>query len=355
LNCNWNIRANLTGTPMVQWLTVAPTSGTVTPGNSAPLTVTCDATDMAVGTYNALLRFTSNDASNPMVDLPVTFEVLPTGTVQSVVLDFESQEDWSLTFDQWTILDVDGLTTYGFPGGGITFPHTGEPMAYIAFNPATTVPPMTGDPAIQPHGGVRFGACFDAIPEPPKHNDDWLISPKIPLGNYSSLTLWVKTYSAAYDLELYNILVSTTDMNPASFTVISGATPLEAPLTWTQVNYDLSAYDGQNVYVAIQCVSDDDLLFMVDDISVDFIVGVPDVPQDMKITVYPNPVHDQLNITSGVKMTQVEIFNQLGQKVYGQVIKDTNFNMSTAGFNAGVYFVKITSDEGIATKKIMVK
>jgi photosystem II stability/assembly factor-like uncharacterized protein len=355
LNCNWNIRANLTGTPMVQWLSVAPASGTVTPGNSAPLTVTCDATDLVAGTYHALLRFTSNDASNPMVDVPVTFEVLPAGSMQSVVLDFENQEDWSLTFDQWTAVDVDGLPTYQFPGGGISFPHSGEAMAFIAFNPATTTPPMTSDPAIQPHSGVRFGGCFDAIPEEPKHNDDWLISPYIPLGLNSSLTLWVKTYSPDYDLELYNILVSTTDMNPASFTVISGDAPLEAPLDWTQVNFDLSAYDGQSVYVAIQCVSDDDLLFMVDDISIDYTVGVPDRPSEVNINVYPNPVHDQLNITSGVKMTQVEIFNQLGQKVYGQVIKDTNFNMSTAGFNAGVYFVKITSDEGIATRKIMIR
>ena len=54
-------------------------------------------------------------------------------------------------------------------------------------------------------------------------------------------------------------------------------------------------------------------------------------------------------------MTQVEIFNQLGQKVFGQVVKDTNFNLNTTGFNSGVYFIKITSDEGIATKKIMVK
>jgi hypothetical protein len=214
---------------------------------------------------------------------------------------------------------------------------------------------MTDDPEIQPHGGVRFGACMDAVAEPPLHNDDWLISPQTTLGTYSSLTLWVKTYSSLYGLEEYNILVSTTDMEPASFTVISGDSPLEAPLTWTQVDFDLSAYNNQTVYVAIQCVSNNHLLFMVDDISIDFIVGVPDVPQDMKIAVYPNPVHDQLNITSGVKMTQVEIFNQLGQKVFSQIVKDTNFNLSTAGFNAGVYFVKITTDEGIATKKIMVR
>jgi hypothetical protein len=352
LNCNWNIRANLTGTPIVQWLTVAPASGTVTPGNSAPLTVTCDATDLTAGTYHALLRFTSNDTENPLVDVPVTFEVLPAGAVTSVVLDFENQADWDLTFGQWTAVDVDGSITY--PIQDVTFPHSEEPMAFIAFNPATTTPPMTDDPEIQPHGGLRFGACMDAA-EPTYLNDDWMISPKITLGNYSSVTLWVKTYSSQYDLEQYNILVSTTDNNPESFTVISGDTPLEAPLTWTEITFDLAAYNNQTVYVAIQCVSEDDLLFMIDDVSIDFIEGVPDVSRDINIAIFPNPVYDQLNITSGVEMTRVEIFDQLGQKVFSQVVKDKNFNLNTAGFNAGVYFVKITSDEGIATNKIMIK
>jgi photosystem II stability/assembly factor-like uncharacterized protein len=353
LNYNWNIRANLTGTPLNQWLSVAPTSGTITPGNSDNLTVTFDATGLETGTYSAFLRFVTNDAEHLLVDVPVTLEVIPGGSVISVVLDFEEQSDWSMTFDPWTAVDGDGLPTYGITD--VTFPHSEEPMAFIAFNPATTTPPQTGDPALQPHNGSRFGACMAAVPEPPVYNNDWMISPKVSLGNNSSISLWAKSYTDAYGLEKYNVLVSTTDMDPASFTLISGPTPVSAPLEWTEVTYDLAAYDQQNVYVAIQCVSQDAFIFMVDDISIDYTLGVPDVPQDMKISLYPNPVQDQLHITSGVDMTQVEIFNQLGQKVFGQVIKDMNFDLNTSGFNSGVYFVKITSDEGIATKKIMVK
>jgi hypothetical protein len=273
------------------------------------------------------------------------------GTTVSVILDFESQADWDMTFDPWTALDVDGGATYGLTD--VTFPNMYAPMAYIAFNPATTTPPMTDDPEIQPHSGARFGACMNTVPPP--FDDDWVISPQTTLGNYSSLKLWVKSYTDQYGLEKYNVLVSTTDMNPASFTVISGETPMLAPVVWTEVEFDLSAYDGQTVYVAIQCVSEDAFIFMIDDVSIDFIVGVPDVPQDIAFTIYPNPVTDQLNITSGSEMTQVQIFNQIGQLVYGQVVKDNNLNVNATGFNAGVYFVRITTDKGIATKKIMVK
>ncbi len=349
LNYNWNIRANLIGTPIEQWLSVAPATGTVTPGNSQALTVTCDASGMDVGTYSAILRVLSNDPDMPQVDVPVTFEVTEGGAQVSVILDFESQNDWDLTFDPWTAVDNDGGETYGF--SNVTFTHNYEPMAFIAFNPATTTPPMTDDPEIQPHGGVRFGACFATVPPP--YNDDWMISPQTALGMNSKITLWVKSYTAEYGLEKYNILVSTTDMNPGSFTVISGATPQQAPDVWTEVTYDLSDYDGQTVYVAIQCVSEDAWVFMIDDVSIDFTVGVPETPQAVEFTVYPNPVTDNLNITSGEEMTQVDIFNQLGQKVFSQTVKNNHFNLNTKGYNAGVYYIRVTTENGVNTKKVM--
>jgi photosystem II stability/assembly factor-like uncharacterized protein len=352
LNYNWNIRANLTGTPLNQWLSVAPASGTITPGNSDVLTVTFDATDLEPGTYTAFLRVVSNDPSNLLIDVPVTFEVLPAGAVTSIVLDFETQEDWVMTFDPWSVKDVDGAGTYGFDAA--TFPNMYSPMAFIAFNPATVDPPMTDDPEIQPHGGVRFGACMDAA-DPTYLNNDWIISPQTTLGMNSSFTLWVKSYTDQYGLERYNVLISTTDNDPASFTSISGPTYSEAPITWTQVTFDLSDYDGQTVYVAIQCVSADAFIFMIDDVSLDFTVGVPDVQQDMNIAIFPNPVTNQMNITSGVEMTQVEIFNQLGQKTISKVVKDTRFSLNTTGFDKGVYVVRIISDEGVVTKKITVK
>jgi len=94
---------------------------------------------------------------------------------------------------------------------------------------------------------------------------------------------------------------------------------------------------------------------MLDDVSIDFIVGTPEQSLDAQIAIYPNPVTDHMNITSDVKMTQIDIFNQLGQRVYGKVVKDNNFNLNTSDFNAGVYFVRITTDTGVATKKVTVR
>jgi hypothetical protein len=350
---NWNIRANLTGTPMEQWLSVDMPSGSVSPGDSQDITVTCDAANLTEGTYTATLRITSNDPENSMVDVPVTFTVTPGGNVTSVILDFEAQDDFSLTFDPWTAVDVDGANTYGIDG--FDFPHSGEPMAYIAFNPDMTTPPMTDDPAIQPHAGDRFGACFASIPPP--YNDDWMISPQTTLGTNSSLTLWVKSYTDQYGLEQYNIGVSTTGMDPADFTIISGDTPLLAPAdAWTEMNFDLSDYDGQTVYVGIQCVSEDAFIFMIDDVSIDFVTGVPEAPaRENMVNIYPNPATDVIHINSAAQMNEIEIYNYTGQKVYSSNVDNRNFNISTTGLATGMYVIKIKSAEGITTKKVLVK
>ncbi|MBP6871215.1 MAG: choice-of-anchor J domain-containing protein [Bacteroidales bacterium] len=349
-NVNWNIRGMLTGEPVAQWLAISSDGGTIEAGGSDQITVTCDAADLAPGTYHAAIRFLSNDPDFPSVDVPVTFEVTESGSLQSVILDFEAQEDWSLTFDPWTTVDVDGSATYGIEG--VEFPHAGEPMSFIAFNPATTEPSLADDPELQPHGGVRFGACM-ASASPTYENDDWLISPAVTLGMNSSLTFWVKTYVDDWGLERYNVLISTTDNNPASFTLISDPPYMEAPTDWTEMYYDLSAYDGQTVYVAIQGVTADAFIFMVDDISIDYWVGTPE-SEEVSFSVYPNPVVNEMNITSNTEMTRVEIFNQLGQKVFARDMNDLRYKVNAAEFNNGVYTIRITTESGVTTKKVTI-
>jgi PKD repeat protein/uncharacterized protein YfaP (DUF2135 family) len=122
------------------------------------------------------------------------------------------------------------------------------------------------NPAIQPHGGNKFAACFASES---MANNDWLITPPIDLGTNSSLSLWVKSFTDQYGLERYKIGVSTTNTTPSSFTIISGSSHLTAPATaWEEKTFDLNNYNGQTVYIGIQCVSDDAFVFMVDDVVV---------------------------------------------------------------------------------------
>jgi hypothetical protein len=58
------------------WLSVNPTAGTTPAGGSSPIDVTFDSTGIAVGTYDALLCVVRNDPDEPIVEVPVTIEVV---------------------------------------------------------------------------------------------------------------------------------------------------------------------------------------------------------------------------------------------------------------------------------------
>jgi hypothetical protein len=350
LDFNWNIRAKLEGSAISQWLTVEPTSGTVVPNDADAIQVTANSSGLDDGTYTADVVVASNDPASPSVVVSVTLVVSggnPPVTIAE--LTFEEQNDWDITFDPWSVLDVDGQTTYGFTG--ITFPGAYEPMAFIAFNPATTDPPMIDDPEIQPYAGERFGACMASTAAP--WNDDWMISPQVTLGTGSVLDLMVKTYTPDYGLEKYNVGVSTTGMNPEDFTLLNGSV-LEAPVTWTEETFDLSAYDGQEVYVAIQCVSQDAFVFMIDDVLITSVTGINDIEMG-NINIYPNPATNLVNIDSDHPINTIQIISYTGQMVYNQQVSGNNVQINTSDFSVGVYFINVTTSEGVTTQKLLIK
>ena len=187
------------------------------------------------------------------------------GTSTGFADGFETYDDFVLEFAPWTLVDVDGSVTYYITG--YTFPNQGYVGSYIIFNPSQVSPPLTDAPT---HSGDKMAACF-ASAGPTYLNDDWMITPQITITNGDEVSFFAKSYTDDYGLERFNVAVSTTGTAPADFTVISAAPYVEAPIEWTEYNYDLSSYAGQSVYVAIQCVTADAFIFFVDD----FHVGPP--------------------------------------------------------------------------------
>ena len=75
----WSIRANVVGTPVPQWLLVAPMSGTVAPAANTPLVLSFNTTDLLLGQYHATVKLLSNDPATPILDVPVTLDVVGVG------------------------------------------------------------------------------------------------------------------------------------------------------------------------------------------------------------------------------------------------------------------------------------
>ncbi|QVY65644.1 T9SS type A sorting domain-containing protein [Polaribacter sp. Q13] len=68
------------------------------------------------------------------------------------------------------------------------------------------------------------------------------------------------------------------------------------------------------------------------------------------VNMYPNPVENKLFINSKETLNKVEIFNLLGKKV----LSTTNTkSIDVSSLSKSVYLVKISSDKGISTKKLV--
>jgi len=241
----------------------------------------------APGSYLVSLKVSNGTASDSVTRAAY---ISVTGYNTYLTLDFESLPDFSMNFFPWTLIDVGGGNTYGIQA--VTFPNNYQPMAYICFNPSQTSPPLVN---MQPHSGARLGCSFSSSP-PYNPNNKWLITPKMSLGLNPQIEMWVMTYNNQFGDERYNVCVSTTGNTPASFTSLT-ASPEAAPVGWTKRTYSLSNYTNQDVYIGIQCVTNDGFIFMIDDISITSSLGIGEPNPLDRVVVYPNPATDLLTIS----------------------------------------------------------
>ena len=313
--------------------------------------VTASHPNYAPSTQNGVIVVTGQTTT-------VNFQLSPS---QNLLVDgFEPYENFALMFAPLTTVDVDMSTTYGMTG--ITWPNAYAAMAYIIFVPSATTPAVTD---AEPHGGLKMAASFASTTPP---NNDWLITPA--LNNPVQLKFWARSYVATYGLERFKVGVSTTGTAPANFTIISGANYVQAPVEWTEYTYDISAYDG-NVYVGVQCLSNDAFIFFVDDVTVTGGGVANDDPSAPVVATelrgnYPNPFNPETTISYSVKEAApvtIEVYNVKGQLVktlvneakaaghYSIVWNGKDNNGRSAA--SGVYYYKMNAGKYSSTKKMI--
>ena len=70
-------------------------------------------------------------------------------------------------------------------------------------------------------------------------------------------------------------------------------------------------------------------------------------------SLYPNPTTGLLHI-EGTSISQVAVYNLMGQKVYEQNLKGDESVIDMKAFGCGMYLVKVTSSNGTVTRKVTV-
>jgi hypothetical protein len=181
--------------------------------------------------------------------------------------NFDSYDDFLLSFPPWTQFDGDGQQVWGFED--LDFTNEYYTGSYIIFNPSMTDPEPLNDTA---HSGAKYAACFDAVPTDIL-NDDWLITPQLSSGdidfyaaihcvNHDSfwlgiddfsitevepgivtISFWAKTGSGDYEPDRFQVGVSISTNDPSRFVIITEDPYVEPPTVWTQYNYMVTLSD----------------------------------------------------------------------------------------------------------------
>jgi hypothetical protein len=97
----------------------------------------------------------------------------------------------------------------------------------------------------------------------------------------------------------------------------------------------------------------------VDEVSLGSVVVTSDVIFDVNdfnainVSLYPNPTTHNINIQSDDQITNIVVYNTLGQVVKNASPDATNFSMETANLDSGVYFAVLSTEKGSKTVKFI--
>lgn len=157
----------------------------------------------------------------------------------------------------WTTIDADG--------DGFNWAINTQDLKYRSYHQATGLG-HEGSADMVISGSYTSNSNDDTYYGKALFPDNFLVSPQVALGG--TISFWAKGMDASECHEVFGVAVSTNgNTNAANFTMVGEFK--EATSEWTQYIFDLSAYEGQNGYVAIRhfnCTDQD--LLCVDDIEI---------------------------------------------------------------------------------------
>jgi hypothetical protein len=273
---------------------------------------------------------------------------------------FDTYTDFAITnVGSWTLIDVDLKNPYFI--GTTTFPNNEAVRSFMVFNATTTTPPLvpTATSNWTARTGNKMMMCIASqnTPTPPALNNDWLISPQMTLGSSGNvLTFWAKSCDTQYGAEKFKVGISSGNTT-SNVTLLSTGSFVTTPATatWTLYTYAVPAsFNGQAVYFSINCVSDDQYGFAVDDFKVTT-TGTLNNENFSKsnFAVYPNPATDVINISN---VNNLEITKSTISDVNGRIVKQINSSLNAINvgdLSAGVYFLNVTTTEGVGITKFV--
>ena len=281
--------------------------------------------------------------------------------------DFEDYPDFTLSLPNWIQYDLDEGATCSFENIG--FENSGEAMSFIVFNSASTIPPMQDNIAQK---GDKFLASFSSID---LVNNDWLITPGMRVNGLSVLSFYARSYPNDNDLARFKVKYSLggSEVSDFIYSLHPSIEYIEAPSEWTLYHYDISPLHVFPIRLAIQNVSEDSFMLMLDNLRIDASANavnnesIENIPQiNILNQNYPNPFNPETLISFSMKKAGnvlIDIYNIKGQKVktlLNEYRGAGNHDLVWDGRNennqrvaSGIYLYRMRSGRFSSTKKMI--
>ncbi len=287
------------------------------------------------GEYDVTLKVTN---ANGESTLTKKITIIDPASINNFHVTFEECAPYSKSIFpyEWKTVDVDKAPIYGIQD--FDYPGEGEPAAFNVIDCATFG--QGWESPIEGHKQIAIAIAANG-----KQSNDWLISPKFRVNaDTSAIRFQAKSITAEWGLERFRVLVSTTTDEPAAFTeVLTKGEYVEAPTEWTEFKYSLTKFDGQEIYVAIQCVSSDAFAFMLADVEINKAVSVTG------ITLNPTTAEVKVNKTTqltAIVAPEDATNKNVKWKSSDNTIATVDENGVVTGVAKGVATITATTEDG---------
>ena len=169
-------------------------------------------------------------------------------------------------------------------------------------------------------------------------------------------------YGIGYLNHNYSILTDTIKLTVCYWHDITGV------VTELSNIFSVNLQNGSNDYILdlkifnsssydtcdFNALTDSAIMVFTTPVTDTLFLSVPNIESNLNnlVAIYPNPVHDKLYINSDrLKIRSLALYTPSGIKVKSQNKNTKELNLSE--LSKGVYILKIDTDKGVITKKIL--
>jgi hypothetical protein len=187
-------------------------------------------------------------------------------------------------------------------------------------------------------------------------NNNWLFSPPFSLQANEAVTITFY-HRASTSARTLRVTVGNSNTTAAQTTVLA-TVPIAVGTTWTQVTVPTFVapaaggyYFGFNDNSAATAAA---VNMRLDSFSFTSVLGTNDYLTS-KFSVYPNPANNVVNFSNDVNavVSTVAMTDLNGRVVKSATVNATEGNISISDLATGIYMMTITTDQGVAVKKIV--